>query len=250
MRTKIALRNLYISQALIFAFLIFAYFIWFPHSFSKLGGFSETALMLIFVDLVLGPLLVFIIYKKGKKYLTFDMNVLLSIQLFAFAFGAHSLFLKHPAYAVFTVDRFTLANVSQLYPRLPWLTQFKSSFFSSPQFVVAQSPNNAKARNALMFNILLKGEPDINERPELFEPFEKHLDAIFAKSIPLNLLFQNNKTKKKLASFYKQYGGKANDYAYFPLMGNNKKDMIWVFNRETAKPVGIIDSDPWLVAKK
>ncbi len=250
MRIKVALRNLYISQVLIFVFLIFAYFIWFPHSFTELGGFYKTAGMLIFVDLILGPLLVFIIFKEGKKYLQFDINVLLSIQIGAFIFGAYALFLKHPAYVVFTVDRFTLANVSQLYPQQPWLSQFKSSFFSSPQFVVAQPPHNVKTRNALMFDILLKGEPDINERPELFEPLEQHLDTIFAKSIPLNLLFQNNKTKEKLASFYEQYGGKANDYAYFPLVGNNKKDMIWVFDRSTAKPVGIIDSDPWLVAKK
>ncbi|MCF6191241.1 MAG: hypothetical protein L3J51_12250 [Cocleimonas sp.] len=250
MRIQLALRNLYISQAIILAFLVFAYFIWFPHSFSKLGGFSETALMLIFVDLVLGPLLVLIVYKEGKKFLRFDINVLLAIQLFAFAFGAYSLFLKHPAYVVFTVDRFTLANVSQLYPQQPWLTQFKSSFFSSPQFVVAKSPSNTKERNALMFNVLLKGEPDINERPELFEPLAQHVDAVFAKSIPLDLLFQNNKTKEKFTAFYKLYGGKASDYAYFPLVGNNKKDMIWVFDRITTKPVGIIDSDPWLVAKK
>jgi len=250
MRTKLALRNLYISQAIILVFLMFAYYIWFPYSFAKLGGFNQTALMLIFVDLVLGPLLVFIVYKEGKKFLRFDINVLLGIQLFAFAFGAYSLYLKHPAYAVFTVDRFTLANVSQLYPQQPWLTQLQSSFFSSPQFVVAKSPNNVKKRNALMFDILLKGAPDINERPELFEPFGQHLDTVFAKSIPLNILFQNTKTKEKLAVFHKQYGGVPDDYAYFPLAGNNKKDMIWVFDRATAKPVGIIDSDPWVLAKK
>ena len=250
MRIKLALRNLYISQAVIFAFLLFAYFVWFPHSFSKLGGFSETALMLIFVDLVLGPLLVFIVYKEGKRFLAFDINTLLAIQLGAFVFGAYSLYLKHPAYAVFTVDRFTLANVSQLYPQQHWLEQIRASFFSSPQFVIAKSPDNAKKRNALMFNVLLNGEPDINERPALFEPLEQHIDTVFSKSIPINQLFQNSKTKEKLTQFYKQYGGKPSDYAYFPLVGNNKKDMIWVFNRSTAQAIGIIDSDPWLMANK
>lgn len=248
MRTKIALQNLYISQTIIILFLIFAYFIWFPHSFSKLGGFNDTAFIIIFADLILGPLLVFIVYKEGKKFLRFDINVLLGIQLFAFAFGAYSLYLKHPAYAVFTVDRFTLANVSQLYPQQPWLTQFKLSFFSSPLFVVAKSPSNLKERNTLMFDVLLKGKPDINERPELFEPFEQHIDTIFSKSIPLDLLFNSESNREKFAQFYKIHGGKPGDYAYFPLKGNNKKDMIWVFDRNTATPIGIIDSDPWVVA--
>ena len=250
MRIKLALRNLYISQAVIFAFLLFAYFVWFPHSFSKLGGFSETALMLIFVDLVLGPLLVLIVYKEGKKLLRFDINVLLGIQLFAFVFGAYSLYLKHPAYAVFSGDRFTLTNVSNVYPQQPWLQQFKTSFFSSPQFVVTKLPEDHKERNALMFSVLLGGAPDIDKRPEYFEPFMPNIDAIFSKSIPINQLFQNSKTKEKLTQFYKQHGGKPSDYAYFPLRGNNKKDMIWVFKRSTAQAIGIIDSDPWLVAKK
>jgi len=250
MRTKLALRNLYISQAIILAFLIFAYFVWFPYSFSKLGGFSETALMLIFVDLVLGPLLVFIVYKEGKRFLRFDINTLLAIQLAAFAFGAYSLYLKHPAYAVFSGDRFSLTNVSNVYPQQHWFKQFKTSFFSSPQFVVTKSPKDHKERNALMFSVLLESAPDIDKRPEYFHPFTQNIDAVFAKSIPLNQLFQNNKTKEKLTQFYKQHGGKPSDYAYFPLVGNNKKDMIWVFKRSTAQAIGIIDSDPWLVAKK
>jgi len=66
MRIKIALRNLFISQTIIVLFLIFAYLVWFPHSFAKLGGFYDTAFMLILVDLVLGPFSVFIIYKEGN----------------------------------------------------------------------------------------------------------------------------------------------------------------------------------------
>lgn len=248
MRVKTALRNLYISQAIILAFLAFAYFIWFPHSFSKLGGFNQTAFMLIFVDLVLGPLLVFIVYKEGKKFLRFDINVLLGIQLFAFAFGAYSLYLKHPAYAVFTVDRFSLTNVSQIYPQHSWSQQLKTTIFSSPQFVIARPPNDAEQRNTLLFDVLLNGKPDINERPEYYKPFQQHIDSILAKSISVNQLFQNIKTKEKLTKFYRKYGGKPADYAYFPLVGNNKKDMIWVFNRKTAEPLEIIDSDPWHIA--
>jgi len=250
MRKKIVLRNLYISQAIIFVFLVFAYLVWFPHSFAKLGGFNKTALMLIFVDLVLGPLLVFIVYREGKKYLTFDINVLLGIQLFAFAFGAYSLFLKHPAYAVFSGDQFTLTNVSHIHPQQHWLEQFKTSFFSSPQLVVTKAPQNNKKRNDLIFSILLESAPDIDKRPEYFESFIENIDAVFSKSIPINLLFQDSKAREKLDQFLKKHDKQANDYAYFPLSGNSKKDMIWVFDRSTAKPVGIIDSNPWAMTNK
>jgi len=250
MRTKIALRNLYISQAIILLFLIFAYLVWFPHSFSQLGGFFKTALMLVFVDLVLGPFLVFIVFKEDKRYLKFDINVLLAIQITAFIFGAYSLFLMHPAYVVFNNDRFHLTNVSHTYPQKHWFSQLKSSFFSTPSLVFAKPPESSKKQFQLAIDVDLQGLPDIDRRPEYYEPFKAHIDSIFAKSIPINTLIQNNKTKEKLAIFYKEHGGKPDDYAYFPLVGNNKKDMIWVFKRSTAQAIGIVDSDPWQIANK
>jgi len=249
-RTKIALRNLYISQAIIIVFLVFAYLVWFPHSFSELGGFYKTAWMLVFVDLILGPLLVLIVYKKDKKYLAFDINVLLAIQLGAFVFGAYSLYLKHPAYAVFTGDRFTLTNVSRVYPQQSWDEQLKTSFFSSPRLVVAKAPDDVKERNALLFDVLLKGAPDIDERPEYYEPFETHSEAILAKDINPDTLFFNKERQTKLKTFIVQYGGTRENYAFFPLRGNNQKDVVWVLDRENAKPVGIIDIDPWVLVKK
>ncbi len=245
MRTKIALRNLYISQAIILLFLVFAYFTWFPYSFATLGGFTKTAFMLIFVDLVLGPLLVFIVFKEGKKYLKFDINVLLTIQIAAFVFGAYSLFLKHPAYVVFTGDRFTLTNVSHIYPQQTWLNNLKSSFFSSPKFVVAKLPDDAATQSNLILGIVFNQMPDIDKRPEYYQPFEQHIKTTLDKSIPVDKLLLDTNTKLKLAEFLKQQGGKTEDYAYFPLSGNNKKEVIWVFDRDSTKPVGIINSDPW-----
>lgn len=249
-RTKIALRNLYISQSIIILFLLFAYLAWFPHSFSKLGGFNKTALMLIFVDLILGPLLVFIVYKENKKYLKFDINVLLAIQLVAFVYGAYALYLKHPAYAVFNNNKFTLTNVSNIYPQQPWEEQLKTTFFSSPKLVTAHLPKNPKERKGLIFDIVLSGEPDINDRPEFYRPMKENIQAVFSKSIPLKQLFVNPESKQILTEFIQKLGGQVTDYAYFPLSGNNRKEMIWVFDRSTHKPVGIIDSIQLKIAQK
>lgn len=250
MRSKIALRNLYISQAIILLFLIFAYLVWFPHSFSKLGGFTDTAWMIIFVDLVLGPLLVFIVYKKDKKHLTFDINVLLAIQLGAFVWGAYSLYLKHPAYAVFTGDRFTLTNVSAVYPRPGWREQLNKYLFSTPKLVITKFPENKKERNTLLFDVLLKGEPDIDTRPRFFKPFDNHSKEILSKSLKPGLLFVNEDSKRKIEELINRKGGTIEDLAFFPLSGNNRKDVVWVFDRQTAKPVEILDIDPWKVAQK
>ncbi len=245
MRAKIALRNLLISQTIIILFLIFAYYFWFPHSFAKLGGFYKTASMLVFVDFILGPLLVFLVYKENKKYLTFDINVLLFIQLLAFIFGAYSLYLKHPAYTVFSVDRFVLTNVSNIYPQPSWSAQVSKYFFSSPNFVIANLPKDSDERNRLTLDIILNGQPDIDSRPKYFTPFDYHIDSVMNKRIQIGKLSLDTQAKEKLSLFAKKHEGQITDFAFFPLSGNNKKDMIWAFNKKTAKPVDIIDIDPW-----
>ena len=245
MNLKVALQNLYISQSIIITFLIFAYLYWFPYSFTNLGGFYKTAGMLIFVDLILGPLLVFFIYKENKKFLKFDINVILSIQLISFIFGAYSLFLKHPAYVVFSIDRFVLTNVSNIYPQPSWLDQAQHHFFSSPEFVVAQLPKDIKERNNLTLEVALNDKPDIDSRPKYFSPFDQNIDLIMKKSIQLEQLVLDTQEQKTLALFSKKHKSERNNFAYFPLKGNNQNDVIWVFNKYTAKPIEILDIDPW-----
>ncbi|MEB8434187.1 hypothetical protein OO007_18260 [Cocleimonas sp. KMM 6892] len=244
MRYKIALRNLYISQSIIILFLIFAYYIWFPYSFSELGGFFKTAWMLIFVDLILGPFLVFFIYKDNKKYLKFDINVLLAIQLIAFIFGAYSLYLKHPAYAVFNNDRFIITNVSNIYPKPSFSEHFKNYFFSKPDLVMINFPKDDDEKKFLAMEIVFGGQPDINSRTKYFEPLKNHIDLFFKKSLQLEELVFDTKTKKQLDLIANKHNGTLKDYAFFPLMGNNQKPMIWAFDKKTAKPVGIMNIDP------
>lgn len=219
---------------------------WFPYSFTLLGGFTKTALMLIFVDLVLGPLLVFIVFKEGKKYLNFDINVLLGIQILAFIFGAYSLFLKHPAYAVFTGDRFTLTNVSEIYPYQPWHKSLGRLFLTLPKLVVAKLPENDAEKSRLILDVVLRQKPDIDKRPEYYQALEENLQHVLSKSLKVHTVFNDEMSKQKLNDFIKKQGGNVTDYAFFPLSGNNKKDVVWVFNRTPFTPAGIIEINPWL----
>jgi hypothetical protein len=250
MRTKIALRNLFISQAIIIVFLIFAYLVWFPHSYSLLGGFHKTALMLIFVDLVLGPLLVFIVYKEDKKYLTFDINVLLSIQLAAFFYGAYALYLKHPAYNVYVNDRFKLVNISFTSPEKVRYESLKTSFFTKPKMAYTELPIDLNERNQFMLGVNLFGEPGIDQRADLYQPHTQALDKILNKQLNPMLLFNSSIYKLKLKKFTDQYGGVVSDYAFFPISGNNKKEAVFAMNKKNGDAVGIIDMSPKLKLAK
>lgn len=249
-KTKMAGINLLISQLLISIFLLIVWAIWFPSPFSEILGFSKAAQIMVLVNICLGPLLIFIIYKEGKKYLKLDLTILAILQIAALLFGAYSIYLKHPVYTVFAVDRFTLINVNRATPEKVKYPLLKRSFFSSPKTVYAKRPENPDDRNKLLFSVLFNGEPDLDRRAEHYEPFEKHLEKVFKRSLDTKILFPDDVSKLKLSHFLNKHGGEAKDYGFFPLQGSTDKDVIWVLDRINGKPVGTIDSDPWQVADK
>ena len=91
----------------------------------------------------------------------------------------------------------------------------------------------------------MDGKPDIDSRPEYFSPLKQSIDTVMNKSIKLNRLALDSNSKQKLALFTKKYGDNLNNFAFFPLRGNNKKDVVWVLDKKTAKPIAILDIDPW-----
>ena len=245
MRVRIALRNLYISQTIILLFLVYAWWMWFPHNFTQLGGFYKEASLLIIVDIVLGPLLVFLVFKEGKKYLQFDINVLLSIQIAAFVYGAMSIWYKHPAYVVYEEDNFTIVNVSAVYPKQPLKEQLKTMFFTKPKMVLTDMPTDGNAQAQIIIDLLLGNGPDIVNRKELYQDIKQHRQSLIDNALSETELFSSEANKRKLAKFVDKQGGKSEDFLYYPLVGNNKKDLVWVINIDTIEPVGILDISPW-----
>ncbi len=243
MRTRIALRNLFISQLLIFIFLIFAYLRWFPYSLDKLGGFYDTALMLIFVDIILGPLLVFIVYKKDKKYLSFDINVLLGVQIIAFVYGAYALYLKHPTYMVFVNDHYKLVNASYSSPEKLNYSSLKTNFFSKPILTYTELPKNENELTQFILGVDLLGKPDVQHRADFYKPHSQELSRILSKQLNKIDLFKSQNAKLKLQQFLTKKGGNVSDYAFFPIIGNNQQRFLFVITNE-GEAIGTLDINP------
>ena len=82
-KIKAALIHLFISIIVIGLFFAMVYFIWYPKPFFDISGVIEPFKLLIFVDVIVGPLLTLIVYKKGKKNLKLDISIIAVFQLVA-----------------------------------------------------------------------------------------------------------------------------------------------------------------------
>ena len=225
-----------------FAISLVVYF-WFPDSMIKVSNFKEIALLIISIDLILGPLLTFVVYKPTKKGLKFDLSAIATLQACALTYGLFALYQAHPVYIAFNVDRFTLVSAIDAKPENAIKDEFKVSKLGSPKLVVAKIPTDLKARNELVLGIVT-GQPDIELRPDLYHSYEDNISTILEKSLDPNVIFKSEIAKEKLDKFIKRHGNSVENYAFFPLEGPARHAVL-ALDGITAKPIGVMSVDPW-----
>lgn len=99
-RFSAAFLHLLMSGCVIAALLAVIFFIWYPAPYFQISGALAPVLVLVSVDLVIGPLLTLVVYNTEKKSLKADLAVIVVLQLAAFLYGAHALASQRPVFVV------------------------------------------------------------------------------------------------------------------------------------------------------
>jgi len=98
-------------------FLILLYFIlvqWYPQPLFSTDGGWRVIRIIVGIDLVLGPLLTFIVYKPKKPGLKFDLSLIALLQTTALLIGVFIILKQHPVAIVYTSDHFIPVPAYQL----------------------------------------------------------------------------------------------------------------------------------------
>ena len=90
------------------------FFVWYPLPLAKAVGVTHIFLMMLTIDVIIGPLLSLLVYKEGKKSLKFDLMVIIIIQLSALCYGIYSIEQGRPAWLVYNVDRIELVRKNEI----------------------------------------------------------------------------------------------------------------------------------------
>lgn len=92
------------------ALLVFG--IWYPYPYSEISGGRELFLLVITVDVILGPLITLAVFnrKKPKTELRRDLAVVVLLQLAALGYGLWTVYVARPVHLVFEIDRFRVVH--------------------------------------------------------------------------------------------------------------------------------------------
>lgn len=240
-RLKFFLSHLLLSFLVALLVIGLVFFIWYPSPLSTAVGVTHIFLMLLVIDVILGPLLGLLVYKEGKKTLKFDLSVIILIQIVALCYGVFSIEQGRPAWLVYNVDRFELVrknelintNIQQARP------QFQQPSWFKPQYVATEFAKDIQQRNDEMFAEVLGGI-SIAQRPERYVELTQAKTQIQQRALPLVELQQYN-PKTDVEKILAKYP-KAN--AWLPLKAN-AVDMVVLVNKESASIIKVVDLRPW-----
>ena len=223
-------------------------FFFYPSLFIAISDFKEVATLIVSIDLILGPLLTFVVFQPEKKSLKFDLSVIAAIQISALVYGAYALYQVHPVYITFNIDRFTIISAKDASPEKARYDEYKVSKYSAGTLAFAKMPDNQSKRIELILSAASGGE-DLDQREEYYEPYKSNISQIIAKSLDPKIIFKTDKAKLKAKSFLSKHHDHLDSFAYLPL-NSLKKDAIIILNKKTGDPISTIAIDPWQFSKK
>ncbi|WP_307703763.1 TfpX/TfpZ family type IV pilin accessory protein [Variovorax paradoxus] len=229
------------SMLLALAALGVVYLVWYPVPLAAAIGVGHIFLILLAVDIVIGPLLTFVVYKKGKKSLFFDLTVIAILQGAAFAYGLHAIAVARPAWIVFNVDRFDLVQAHELDRRFLLDTDeaFRNPSWTGPRWVASQTPLDLQKRNQLILESAVGGG-DLPQRPDLYVAIKQETENIRRMAHPLQELSRFN--RPEVVNRLLQKWPKAD--AWLPLMAKTRP-MTVLLNKKDGSFIAVVDLRPW-----
>jgi len=222
------------------------YFVWYPHPYFEVAGGSTLVLLIMGVDIVIGPLLTLVVYKAGKKSLRFDLTCIAVLQACAFFYGFWVIAQARPVFIVAAVDRFIPVYANDLDDAD--LAQAKRSEFAmrswrGPKLVGAVVPTDSKEKNDLLFSSV--AGKDVEKFPKYYVPYADVADSMLAKAKPLSELAAKSPRNKTIIDRFLAHDTlSVGDLAYLPLHGRTD-EYTTILSIGSKRPLDTIAIDPW-----
>lgn len=240
-RLKFFLGHIVISILIALIVVCVVFLLWYPTPLAKATGVTQIFLMLIAVDVIVGPMLTLLVYKEGKKTLKMDLIVIVLIQITALLYGIYNIAQGRPLWLVQNGNRFELVRNNEIMDENIKLAkaEYRQASWLKPQFVAVKSGSSIEEKNKNLFEEVDSGI-SAALRPERYTTLDQEKQNLVVHSRDLEELKKFNDSPK-MQTILKKYP-KAN--AWLPLQATTI-DMTVLINKNTGEIVKIVDLRPW-----
>lgn len=228
------------AVAALAAALVFA--LWYPVPYREVSGGRELFLLVVAVDVVIGPLITFAVFdrRKPRAELARDLGVVVLLQVAALAYGLYTVAQARPAIVALEGARLRVVRALDLadtdLTRAPATLQSLS--WSGPALVATRMPSRNEQLEAIERG--LAGE-DIGMRPDFWLPVEQTRGAFAQAAMPLDRLSRMRPERKAdLDRAVAATGHTVDQLGYLPILAR-RTDWSALVDRRSGEIVGYVD---------
>jgi hypothetical protein len=219
--------------------------VWYPQPYFLAAGGITLVLLLVGVDVVLGPLLTLIVFDPKKKSLKIDLAIIAALQLAALAYGGWTMFSARPVYVAFAGDRFHLVAANEISPADldKAAIEYRSLPLAGPKLVGTKPPDDPGERENLRVAMFMGGT--IGLFPQYYVPYSAVARDVVASSKTLATLRQKNPDRVADIDAYIAASGKPENALRYLPMRARRDDVSVIVDPTNGDVQGVLAVDPW-----
>lgn len=246
-RLRAAGIHLALSALLAAAVLALVLLTWYPQPLPRLLGVGSILLIMLGVDVVLGPIFTLIVFDRRKKRLAWDLATIAALQLAALAYGLYTLHQGRPAFVVLVKDRFEIVSPADIMP--PDLVAAKDNPFAQsritgPHWVSIRMPDSAGERQAIMMEAFKSGR-DMQHHPRFYADYASQVNEALPRSLPVSRLRSLNPNNgNDIDAAVAATGLSESALRYFPMRGPASDGAVLV-SQADGRVLKVLPLTPW-----
>lgn len=244
-KIHVFLLNLGISLffSLLAAILLFLF--WYPSHFDEISGGRKIFLLVVSVDVVLGPLITLIVFhpKKSCREKKIDFSIIAALQIMALCYGLWMAAQARPVAVVFEYDRFRVVHASEIPKEFLAMTSsdFQELPWTGPNFLSLRTMGEKEKSDR---TVIALGGISLSAQADLWQSYEAGYSFILQASLPASRLLELFPEKKaEIEKSLRHTGLPVNELAYIPLVSRSDKFWTAIISNKDMKVVAYLPLD-------
>lgn len=214
------------SMSLAVVSICLVFLVWYPSLYAYASNVTSIFLMLLGVDMTLGPFLTFIVFDIAKRELKRDLAIIFLLQLVALLYGLHTLFINRPIYIAYNSGRFDTVYANDIKSEnLEKVTNPKFKHFPlfGPEIIAAPLPENEVESTKIVVKALSGNGDDVQYLPQYYVDYETQKESVLKQVRPLSSLKSFNKgQEREINTLIEKYQNEQKQVGYLPVTGKGR----------------------------
>ena len=219
--------------------------LWYPGQYAQIARGLKLIVLVVGVDIVLGPLLTLVVFNpvKSRTELVRDISVIAMLQLSALVYGAHTVFIARPVALVFEGSQFRLVSAAEVEQKeleraSPGLQKLS---LTGPMLLGTRDFKDEKEKSDAALTAF--SGSDIGVRPTFWQNYEHSAAKVKQVAKPLSILRSKYPAQKALIDRAAQDAGVSDaSLCFVPVIARGTEWSVLV-DAETAAVKGFVQLD-------